>query len=172
MGAKPMNKLLAVGIWVLAALGAVGLAHAVVPSPTVQFPTTGWNGYAPATIQCGELTGVNFNAATTDHAVAITAPTAYYTVEGVIILNASHTLTTATGGLFTAVSGGGTPIAADQALTVTGAAVGSVNSAMSLTVTDAPLTTLNAGTLYFRIGTAEGAAATADVKVRCKPLYY
>src|SRR5579871_1423819 len=53
------------------------------------------------------LKGVNFNSATTDNAIAITLPTGYtrYAISAVTISNASHTLVTATCGVFNGTGG-------------------------------------------------------------------
>jgi len=111
------------------------------------------------------LTGVNFNSATTDNAVTITLPTGYttYRVSKLIIWGASHTLTTATVGIFGASSGGAPTILADSAITVANNTANTVNNGQVLT----PVTTLvlTAGTIYVRVGTAEGAAATANCTV-------
>ena len=55
---------------------------------------------------------VNFNGANTDTPIAIALPTGFtrYQVVGCIISGASHTLVTATAGLFTAPGGTGTAI--------------------------------------------------------------
>ena len=112
------------------------------------------------------ITGVNMNAATTDHAITLTLPAGAttYVVDSVSLWGASHTLTTATAGLFTAASGGGTGICADQAITNTsGTANTNLNyQALTLAANDAT-TCFTASPLYFRVGTAEGAAATANV---------
>jgi hypothetical protein len=115
------------------------------------------------------LTGVNFNSAATDNAISIPSlPSGYsrYEVDKVVISNASHTLTTATFGLFTATSGSGTVIAS-TAITVSGTTDGAANNAQ---VTAGPTTVsyTQAGfaTLYFRTILAEGSAATANVSLR------
>ena len=116
------------------------------------------------------FTGINMNVATTDHTLAFTLPTGTttYEVSECIIWGASHTLTTATAGLFTAASGGGygSGICADQAITITSGTANTDLNAQSLTqATDpaAKLTCFTANPLYFRVGTAEGATATANV---------
>jgi hypothetical protein len=106
--------------------------------------------------------GVDFNAGNTDTPIKISTVSNTYRVSSMSITNASQTLTTATIGLFTGAGGTGTLIA-DTAVTVATATVGDVNSMQVLT---GP-TTINtdATTLYIRVGTPEGAAATADVIV-------
>ena len=93
-----------------------------------------------------------------DTAIQIINSTSY-SVSNILLTNASVSLTTATGGLFTAVGGGGTALMASAALTAnTGPAV----------VVQETVATTNAQTaqnLYFRVATAQGATATADVYV-------
>jgi hypothetical protein len=110
---------------------------------------------------------VNFNAAATDNILLLPLPTGAknYTVSGVYITNASHTLTTATLGVFSAAGGTGTTIAADQAITVTNGTANTALNTQALTLSPAATIAFNYGSLYVRVGTAEGAAATADVTV-------
>lgn len=113
------------------------------------------------------LTGVNFNSASTDNQVAITLPSsiARYTVSSIILSNASASISTATVGVFTAAAAGGVTIAANQAITVTATAANTVNNAQSLTLTAATTTSFTSPTLFVRVGTAQGSAATADVVI-------
>lgn len=110
---------------------------------------------------------VNFNATNTDNAISIVLPTGItrYVVASARICNASHSLSTATMGVFNGTGGasGNQTIAADQAITVTATTANTVNNAMSLTLTNANTETYTSTTLYARVGTAEGAAATGDV---------
>lgn len=114
--------------------------------------------------------GINFNAGNADTAIALTMPTGFTRLIPfrVNITNASHTLVTATFGVFSTTAGGGAAIVAGgTAITVSGTTDASANNAMSLnavqttSLVSASLATPN--TVYFRVGTAEGAAATADV---------
>jgi hypothetical protein len=116
------------------------------------------------------ITAVNFNSANTDHAIAFTLLTGFTRMIPfrVTIENASHTLVTATLGLFSATAGGGIAmIAAGTAITVSAATDATVNNTQTLGATStAAFVGANlspASTVQFRIGTAEGAAATADV---------
>lgn len=119
---------------------------------------------------------VNFNSGNTDTALTITLPAGFtrFIVNRLYISNATQTLTTSTVGLFTATSGGGVSIQALTANTVSTAADGTANNIM-LTATgfvgsfvSASLGTPN--TIYFRVGTAQGAAATGDVTVYYVPV--
>lgn len=106
----------------------------------------------------GSLTGVNLNVPTSDNAV--TMRSARYELWAVTVENASVNLTLATAGLFTAAGGGGTTLAADQSL----AALSASSKFMDLILQTICTTDLQtAGTLYFRVGTAQGVAATANV---------
>ena len=119
---------------------------------------------------------VNFNSANTDTTIPISLPTGFtrYLVSNVRISGASASLTTATFGLFTAVSAGGTAI-------ISGGTVIAVSTASDGTNNNAQVNNAtNTGTqayslsgypnLYFRIGTPQGSAATANVEVVIIPL--
>jgi hypothetical protein len=106
---------------------------------------------------------VNFNVAgDTALNIAATTASAGYIIDSVIIYNASTSLTTATAGLFTAAGGGGVQLVADQA--VTGASAAFKFESMTLEAVCATDWRQDA-TLYFRIGTPQGAAATAAVVI-------
>lgn len=108
----------------------------------------------------GSLTGVNLNAANNDN--TLTMLSSRYRIDKITVENASISLTAATAGLFTGAGGGGTTLAADQAL----AALTASTKFLDLTPAGVVATdVVTAGTLYFRSGTAQGAAATADVKI-------
>lgn len=111
--------------------------------------------------------GVNFNTATTDYTLNMPLPTGAknYTVDFIYITNASHTLVTATVGVFSAAGGTGTTIAADQAITVTNGTANTALNTQALTLSPAATIAFNFANLFIRIGTPEGAAATADVTV-------
>lgn len=114
---------------------------------------------------------VNFNSANTDTAIAINLPTGCttYLIQGIRISNASAVLTTSTVGVFTATGGGGVAVCTNQANTLSTTAANTLNNIMAV-----PQVTSNIGwtapTLYFRVGTAQGSAATADVTVTIFPL--
>lgn len=112
-----------------------------------------------------QATGVNFNSANTDTTFTLNLPTGYtrYTIAAVRISHASQTLTTATFGLFTASGGGGTAILTGTAITVSTASENTNNNAQSTAPATAATQTYNASQLFFRVQTAQGAAATADV---------
>lgn len=121
-----------------------------------------------------KATGVNFNSANSDNAITVTLPTGVsnYLVSAVRIGNASASISSATFGIFSATGGGGTAImAGGQAITVTSASANTNNNAMVVTPATANTQSYNFATLYFRVGTAEGSAATADVILLLVPLY-
>jgi hypothetical protein len=103
---------------------------------------------------------MDVNSAGSDNAMTVEA--ARYRIDKVVFDNASINLTTATAGIFTAAGGGGTTIAADQAL----AALTATTKFKDLTL-DAGVGTdvLTSATIYARCGTAQGAAATVNVFV-------
>ena len=112
------------------------------------------------------LKAVNFNSANSDNSFTVTLPTGIsrYSVLSVVLSNASASISTATvAGLFTAAAGGGTNLITGGAITVTTGTANSANSAQSF----AGVSTVasNSGTLFFRVGTAQGSPATADVTV-------
>lgn len=121
-----------------------------------------------------KFVGVNFNSANTDNAMTLTLPTGVtlWSLYGVFISNASGTLTTATAGLFSTTGGGGTTLCSNQAITVSTATANAANSAQVLTPAAGAAATvgLNFTSLQFRVGTAQGAARTADVTVVINPL--
>ncbi len=153
----------------LACLLPIEPAHA---QTQYQFPTTPWGGFAPAVVECGVAKAVNANAATTDTAaIAISVPTSTYYIDKIWYSNASISLSTATAGVFTGAGGTGVTVVTDAALSgLTGQAVNVAASAISPTIASTT-EAFNVGTLYFRIGTAQGAAATLDVRIYCRPAY-
>ena len=119
----------------------------------------------------GKLLGANFNV-TTDQIIPIQisdSDDAVVTGEGdfivadIIVRNASISLTTAAGGIYTAASKGGSAIVgAVQAYT----ALTTSAKWVALTKAGTALTdVLNQASLYFSLTTGQGAAATADIYV-------
>jgi hypothetical protein len=126
----------------------------------------------PALMLGGWVANVNLNSANTDNAITILTPKANYYLHSVLVRNKGTTasITTATAGLFTAAGGGGAALAANQALSaLTSNAVNTAGGLMFMTLS-ASNQWANRTTLYFRVGTAQGAAATADVYVFIQPL--
>ncbi len=126
----------------------------------------------PALLLGGSVANVDLNSANTDNAITITAPKANYYLHSVLVKNKGTTasITTATAGLFTATGGGGTALAANQPLSaLTSNAVNTAGGSMFMTMSSSNQWA-NRTKLYFRVGTAQGAAATADVYVFIQPL--
>ena len=103
---------------------------------------------------------VNANSATTDTSISMLAGN--YIIERVIVTNATTSLTTATAGLFTAAGGAGTTLCSDQPLTPLTANTKWLELAPRLVLGTDRFTN---GSLFFRIGTAQGGAATLDVYI-------
>lgn len=159
---------------------AAGVSFGASAQTNGQFPQTPWNAFAPGSVQCGWLYGANFNV-TTDQAIPISVPSGTWAIDSIAISNPSVSLTTAQGGFYTAVSKGGVAVVAStQAYsTLTTNAANTTGNYMTATLATAGNTTMFEGltgsslikTLYLSLTTAQGAAATADVRVRCRPLY-
>lgn len=115
----------------------------------------------------GTARAINFNAANTDTSVPIVLPTGVsrYVVRAVFLNNASASISTATVSVRTGAGGTGATIAAAQAITVTATATDTANNTQSLTLTGATTMAYNDTVLFVRVGTAQGSAATADVRI-------
>lgn len=110
-------------------------------------------------IRClGQIRGANANS-TLDQAILINN-SVKFAITAIVYTNASISLTTASGGLYTGAGKTGTTI-------VTNAALSGLTSGTVVTYpTVASLATLlTAQTIYFALTTAQGAAATVDVYV-------
>lgn len=116
-------------------------------------------------ILLGSLIGANFDV-TTDQQIVIFANPAKYILRRIVVTNASVSLSTAAGGIYTAVSKGGTAVvAASQAYsTLTGSTLfldltlstsGNANITVKSSVPN----------LYFSLTTAQGSPATGDIYV-------
>jgi hypothetical protein len=88
-----------------------------------------------------------------------------YRVTRIVYDSASVSLTTATAGVFSQTGGGGVTIVTSAALSgLTAAAVNSAGSSVSPAIANAT-TLYDLTALFFRIGTAQGAAARLDVYI-------
>jgi hypothetical protein len=124
-----------------------------------------WMPQVSSGVLIGRLIGANFNV-TTDQAINMTGWSALnkFRLTKVTVKNASVSLTTAAGGIYTAASKGGTAyVASSQAYSSLTAST----LALDLTIATTPgVTPLAAASqLYLSLSTAQGAAATADVEV-------
>jgi hypothetical protein len=111
----------------------------------------------------GRLLGANMNI-TTDQAIPLFNGSQSFRITSIVCKNASTSLTTAAGGIYTAVSKGGSAItAAAQAYSGITAVGTGASSALTLAVVLA-ITFECAATqgLWLSLTTGQGAAATAD----------
>jgi hypothetical protein len=114
----------------------------------------------PAEIILGSKIGADFNV-TTDQAIAICSGN--YRIKRIVVKNASISLTTAAGGIYTLASKGGSAIvAASQVYSALTAAAKFLDLTLASPATTDLLTT---NTLYFSLTTAQGAAATGDIYI-------
>lgn len=119
------------------------------------------------------ITGINANSANTDNAITITLPTGYtkYRINNVMSYNPSTSLTNATAGVFTGAGGTGTTVVSNVALSaLTTNAAGTSGSLLAHAVVNVNSAFFNSSTLFYRIGTAQGSAATVDVTIQIVPL--
>jgi hypothetical protein len=163
-------------------LGGPGAPATISPSQIAGWPTpvsmteVGYLDGATSAVQTqlnnrrerllGSLTGADMNV-TTDQAIPIAAAigggTRKYVIRRVLVVNASTSLTTAVGGVYTATSKGGSAvIGAGQVYTaLTGA-----SKFVDLTIAAIGLSDVRTeANLYLSLTVAQGGAATADVFV-------
>jgi hypothetical protein len=115
-------------------------------------------------ILLGQLIGANMNS-TSDQQIVIFSAPAKYIIRRIVVTNASTSLTTAVGGIYPAVSKGGTAIVANtqvySGLTASGKFV-------DLTIASGYTSggdVLTVKSIYLSLTTPQGAAATADIEV-------
>lgn len=116
-------------------------------------------------ILLGSLIAGNFNS-TSDQQITIFDNPSKYVIRRIVVTNASASLTTAAGGIYTAVSKGGTAVvASSQAYsTLTGSTLFldlTLNTSGNANIT----VKSSIPNLYLSLTTAQGTAATADVYV-------
>lgn len=118
-------------------------------------------------------TVVNFNSANTDFPVTIALPLGYtrYRVTAVWVSGASASISSATFGLYTAAAAGGTGLIVGAAPTLTASSENTNNNLfVTGAVTNSATQDWTLSTLYIRVGTAQGSAATATVSIQVLPL--
>ena len=115
-------------------------------------------------ILLGQLISANMNS-TADQQIVIFSAPAKYIIRRIVATNASISLTTAAGGVYPAVSKGGTAIVASgqaySGLTASGKFI-------DLTIASGYTSggdVLTVGSIYLSLTTPQGAAATADIYV-------
>ena len=116
-------------------------------------------------ILLGSLISADFNS-TADQKITIFSNPSKYIIRRIVVTNASVSLSTAAGGIYTAVSKGGTAVvAAAQAYsTLTGSTLFldlTLNTSGNANIT----VKSSIPNLYLSLTTAQGAAATGDVFV-------
>ena len=125
----------------------------------------------PAHIYTITSSGVNMNSvADTAFNLGATLPTGYtrYRIQAVMVSHASASLSGVNYALYTATGAGGTAVISPTASTITTASESTNNNAQFIGTSITA--TLNNATLYFRVTTALGSAATADVSIQIQPL--
>lgn len=127
--------------------------------------------FAIGTTHCGSKIGADFNS-TADQNVTITAPAGatIYRIVRMNVTNATVSLTTAVGGVYTgAGKTGGVPIPA--ATTYSAITNRTANTAGNGQATaGASNLVLTATALFFALTTPQGAPATADLDFYCEPV--
>lgn len=146
------------GTWALFTASSVG--RSLIAQTTVALMRSVLGKVLPRYGLLASLASINLNSAASDNAV--TVESSRYRIDKIIVDNASINITTATLGVFTAAGGAGTTVVADQAITALTAATKFMDLTLGGSVTADVLT---AGTIYLRVGTAQGAPATANVWV-------
>lgn len=116
-------------------------------------------------ILLGSKIAADFNS-TSDQIITIFSNPSKYIVRRIVVTNASTSLTTAAGGVYTAASKGGTAIvAASQVYTSLTASTLFLDLTLSATGNASTTVKSSIPNLYLSLTTAQGAAATADVYV-------
>lgn len=161
LGTAADRMIYTTGVNVGAETPITALGRVLVGLATVSLVNKGLGGQIPRYGRFGMLVNVNVNSiADTALIVDEYVTNARYRIDKIMLENASISLTTAQVGVFTAAGGLGTTIAAAQAVSGLTAS----NKWIALTL-EALVGTdvLTASPLYFRVTTAQGAAATVNV---------
>jgi hypothetical protein len=116
-------------------------------------------------ILLGKLIGANMDS-TADQRIVMFSNPSKFILRRIVVTNASISLTTAAGGVYTATSKGGTAVvASSQAYSSLSASTLFLD--LTLNTSGSASTTVKSSipNLYLSLTTAQGAAATADVYV-------
>jgi hypothetical protein len=116
-------------------------------------------------ILLGKLIGANMDS-TADQRIVMFSNPSKFILRRIVVTNASISLTTAAGGVYTAASKGGTAVvASSQAYSSLSASTLFLD--LTLNTSGSASTTVKSSipNLYLSLTTAQGAAATADVYV-------
>jgi len=116
-------------------------------------------------ILLGKLIGANMNS-TADQQITMLDNPSKFILRRIVVTNASISLTTAAGGVYTAASKGGTAVVA-AAQAYSSLTTSALFLDLTLSTTGSASTTVKSSipNLYLSLTTAQGAAATADVYV-------
>lgn len=116
-------------------------------------------------ILLGKLIGANMNS-TADQQITMLDNPSKFILRRIVVTNASISLSTAAGGVYTAASKGGTAVVA-AAQAYSSLTTSSLFLDLTLSTTSSASTTVKSSipNLYLSLTTAQGAAATADVYV-------
>jgi hypothetical protein len=116
-------------------------------------------------ILLGKLIGANMNS-TADQQITMLDNPSKFILRRIVVTNASISLTTAAGGVYTAASKGGTAVVA-AAQAYSSLTTSALFLDLTLSTTSSASTTVKSSipNLYLSLTTAQGAAATADVYV-------
>jgi hypothetical protein len=170
-----MTAILATGGQALAAVKSTQFATFGNPSGVERLLTGGLNinansGLTDYRLQMGTLRDFTNATGTPVDSTVDLLPSAWvagqkYRVTRVLYDNATTSLGTATGGVYSAVSAGGVGIITVTALSaLTAAAINASGSGATPTLSNTT-TLFDLPQLFFRIGTAQGAAARLDVYI-------
>lgn len=116
-------------------------------------------------ILLGKLIGANMNSTDEQKITTFSNPSKFI-LRRIVVTNASVSLTTAAGGVYTAASKGGTAVVA-AAQAYSSLTTSALFLDLTLSTTSSASTTVKSSipNLYLSLTTAQGAAATADVYV-------
>jgi hypothetical protein len=116
-------------------------------------------------ILLGKLISADMNS-TSDQRIAMFSNPSKFILRRIVVTNASISLTTAAGGVYTAASKGGTAVvASSQAYSSLSASTLFLDLTLSTTGSASTTVKSSIPNLYLSLTTAQGAAATADVYV-------
>ncbi len=153
---------------VLANLGVSTYFRSLVGSANVAALQT---ALSSGVILGGKLVGADMNS-TADQAISIASPTAKFRINHIFAANASLSLTTAVGGIYSEAGKAGTEvIGASQAWSaLTAASVNSSGSGQAFGTHTAD-TVYDKSEIYLSLSTPQGAPATADLYVYIQPMF-
>jgi hypothetical protein len=116
-------------------------------------------------ILLGKLISANMNS-TDDQRIVMFSNPSKFILRRIVVTNASISLTTAAGGVYTAASKGGTAVvASSQAYSSLSASTLFLDLTLSTSGSASTTVKSSIPNLYLSLTTAQGAAATADVYV-------